>query len=84
MTTTIAERFIKTHEKIKERAIYKIFQGQKARFVESLMKEEAKKSTRPWEVKKSPDDFIDPYIDEIAPEIPEYLLSVLPNIMKEG
>ena len=81
MRPTNAERYINTHEKIKARAISAIFRKEKALFIEKLNTESKKFS---WEKKVSPDEFIDPFLDEIAPDVPSYLLNVLPSIMNEG
>lgn len=79
--TTKAERFIKTHEKIKARKITSILKGQKTRFVEFLNKLNTK--TALIEI-KSIESNINNFVEEVAPEIPNYLLSVLPAIIKEG
>lgn len=79
--TTKAERFIKTHEKIKARKIASILKGQKARFVDFLNKLDTK--TAKIEI-KSIESNVDDFVEEVSPEIPSYLLNVLPTIMKEG
>lgn len=80
--TTKRERYIKNQEATKTRAIYKIFQSEKARFIERLEKRED--TAKRLELKFTPDDLIDPFLDEIAPDVPEYLLTVLPTIMNEA
>lgn len=85
--TTKAETFIKNHEKIKARAIYAIFKTQKARFIELLQQADQKrKAAKSFGIERkiTEDDLIDPFLDEIAPDVPEYLLTVLPRIMEEG
>lgn len=80
--TTKRERYIRNQETTKTRAIYKIFQSQKARFIERLNKRED--TAKRLELKFNSDDLIDPFLDEIAPDVPEYLLTVLPTIMNEA
>jgi len=85
--TTKAETFIKNHEKIKARAIYAIFKTQKARFIELLQQADQKrKAAKSFGIERkiTEDDLIDPFLDEIAPDVPEYLLTVLPRIIQEG
>lgn len=87
MTTTQAERFIRNHETIKARAIYAIFKTQKARFIDRLEAAQQKRAAAKGfglERKITEDDLINPFLDEIAPDVPEYLLTVLPRIMQEG
>jgi hypothetical protein len=80
------ERYLKNQEITKARAIYAIFKTQKARFIEDLRKADQKKVSKniTWERKATPDDIIDPFIKETAPEVPEYLITALPKIMEEG
>lgn len=78
---TKAEKYIRNQEAIKTRAIYAIFKKQKALFIEKLEKLQEKKA---YSLKEVNDDFVDPYLDEIAPDVPEYLLTVLPTIMEKG
>ena len=85
--TTQAETFIRNHETIKARAIYAIFKTQKARFIERLQAaEEKRKAAKGFGIERkiTEDDLINPFLDEIAPDVPEYLLTVLPRIMQEG
>lgn len=79
---TLAQVYIRNQEITKTRALYKILQSQKARFIERLQRSE--KHIAHLEIKITPDDLIDPFLDEIAPDVPEYLLTVLPTIMNEG
>jgi len=85
---TKTERFIRNHEAIKSRAIYAIFKRHKALFVQYLEAADQKSSRIPvsvrWEKKITEEDIIDPFLDEIAPDVPEYLVNVLPTIMEEG
>lgn len=78
---TKAEKYIRNQEAIKTRAIFAIFKKQKALFIEKLLALQEKKA---YSLKAVNDDFIDPYLDEIAKDVPEYLLTVLPTIMVEG
>lgn len=79
---TLEQVYIRNQELTKTRALYKILQSQKARFIERLQRSE--KHIKNLEIKITPDDLIDPFLDEIAPDVPEYLLTVLPTIMNEG
>ena len=79
---TKQERYIRNNEAIKSKAIYKIFQNQKKAFADLLENEE--KKSRIFVKKSIIDDIIDPFLDDIKSEVPEYLLTVLPKIMREG
>ena len=70
----VKTRFIENHERVKSNKIFSIFQSQKERFC-VLLEEQDKKSFL---------EFIDTFVQEIAGEIPTYLVQVLPVIMKEG
>lgn len=78
---TKRERYIRNQESIKTRAIYKLFQKHKALFIDILEKED--KNHRILTTKAIGDDLIDPFLEDIKGDIPEYLLSVLPKIMEE-
>jgi hypothetical protein len=78
---TQRERYIATQERLKTSAIYAIFKKQKAEFVKVLEEQDAKQKSFVYTFKE---DFLDPFIDEIAPDIPNYLLRVLPAVMTEG
>lgn len=79
---TKRERYIKNQEAIKAKAIYKLLQKQKGAFADLLEKEG--KGYRLYTEKSIEDDLIDPFLDDVKKDIPEYLLSVLPKIMEEG
>lgn len=82
MAITQRERYVRNHENIKTRAIHSIFRKEKELFCKRLEAEE-KRAGR-WERKISEADLIDPFLDEISPDVPEYLLTVLPKIMNDG
>jgi len=82
MAITQTERYIRNHENIKTRAIYAIFKKEKELFA-SILEAEEKRIGR-WERKITEDDLIDPFLDQIAPDVPEYLITVLPKVMNDG
>lgn len=80
-------QYLTTQERIKTRAIYAIFKTEKAIFADLLDKQDKKRidSKRfTLERKITEEDLVDPFLDEIAPYVPEYLVKVLPNIMNQG
>lgn len=90
MPVTLTERFIRLHEEIKARAIYAIYKRQKARFANLLEEQESKglQIANPllsrFTTKADQLSFIDPFVDDVAPEVPGYLVEVLPKIMNAG
>ncbi len=75
------ERYLKNHERIKARAIARIFTSQKKSFCAFL--DTQKKN---FQIKQGEDiEFVvDVWIATIASEIPDYLNHVLPGVMIEG
>ena len=82
-----SERFLRNHERIKERAIFNLLSEQKKSFVELLERQENKSAAfrELWHIlqQKSFEDDLDAWIKQVAPMIPNYLKKVLPNIMRE-
>lgn len=79
---TKQERYLRNQENLKAKAIYKLLKKHKGLFADTLEQED--KSHRILTTKAIGDDLIDPFLDDIKSDIPEYLLSVLPSIMEEG
>lgn len=75
-----AERYISNQEKVKARAITRIFKKQKDLFVEFLEKQ-PKKS---WFKIQKKADSLEDYLDSIKGDVPSYLQGALPPIMEEG
>jgi hypothetical protein len=83
----MSQEYIKTQERIKSRAIAAIFRKEMALFAAYLEAAEEKAIVRKrfsLETKVTPEQFVDPFLDEIAPDVPEYLVTSLPAVMTQG